>query len=431
MTILLIPTESCKNRCKYCFEKIEVRDPEEPIPLDVFAMEQTLRQMMNTQRWGGSSIGMHGGECTHIPRPEFEYLLKIQHEFNNVSSIQTAGNYLQNWMIRLFKKYNTRVGISVDGSPELNVLRGQNPDNEKVTKAYNNTVVKWLKKLPREGISTSVIAVLHTENVGDNEKLEIFKKWLLDLKTWGVNEGRLNPMYAAPWSKQYELTPERLGEVYCDLFDFVIEHGLRWNPLREMVDNILGLSLSPCSFGGCEYYPATTVAIWADGTIGQCDRTFQEGLIPLVHPDDEMGVRNRRIRSEALQQIDCKNCDYWLFCRGGCPAEAFNDDWRRKSRFCEAYMITYDHINMRIHKMFPNVITLLDNPDIYEPLGRLTWWGSTKPSHYGAAPYRDGSEMFKSQIKRSQPFIPPEGHGDAPHGDEKHGDHTDDARGER
>jgi len=426
MTILLIPTETCKNRCKYCFERIDVRDPEDPVPLDIMAMEKTLRQMLNTPKWKGSSIGMHGGECTLLERSDFEYLLRLQFNLIGHSSIQTSSNFIKEWMIRLFKKYNTRVGISSDGPPELNILRGPNPDNENITKQYNAIVTKWLKRLPGEGVSTSVIAVLHTENAGNDKKLEILKEWLLNLKTWGVKAGRLNPMYATPWTKDYELSPERLGDVYCDLFDFVIEHGLRWNPLREMVDNLLGLELSPCTFGGCEYYPATTVAIWPDGTIGQCDRTFQEGLVPLVRSEDESGTKNRKIRSEALRQTDCKDCDYWKICHGGCPAEAFDDDWRRKSRFCDAYKITYDHINMRLHRMFPNIITMLDRDDIYEPLARLTWWGSTKPSHYGAAPYREGAEIFRGQIKSDQQPLQPGEHGDQPHGDELHGDHTDD-----
>jgi len=425
MTVLIIPTEVCKNRCKYCFERIDVRDPEDPVPLDVLAIEKTLRRMLNTPRWKGSSIGMHGGECTHLDRSSFEYLLRLQFELVGHSSIQTGGNYLQSWMVRLFKKYKTRVGISCDGPPELNVLRGPNPDNEEITKQYNNIVTKWLRRLPREGISTSVIAVLHTENVGNDDKLEMFKQWLLDLKVWGVRAGRLNPMYAAPWTKGYELSPKRLGDVYCDLFDFIIEYGLRWNPLREMVDNLLGLGLSPCTFGGCEYYPATTVAIWPDGTIGQCDRTFQEGLVPLVRPEDENGVQNRKIRSEALLQTDCKDCDYWKICRGGCPAEAIDDDWRRKSRFCDGYKIIYDHIDTRLHRMFPNIITMLDRDDVYEPLARLTWWGSTKPSHYGAAPYREGAEIFRGQLKPDRRANPGE-HGDIPHGDKLHGDHTDD-----
>jgi len=441
MTILLMPTHQCHNRCVYCFEDLEqVREFDDTDQLDVQAMINTAKRMNNTSRWGGSTMGMHGGECTHIDRHSFEALLKAMYEMTGESSIQTAGNYLQPWMVRVFKEYNTSVGISVDGPYELNTLRGPNPGDGNIRRTYQNTIENWLKRLPREGVSTSAMVVLHTENVGTNEKLETLKDWLLQLRTWGVKAGRLNPMYAASWNKQYELSCDRLAYVYADLFDFVIEHGLRWNPLREMVDALLGYGPSPCTFTGCEYYPATTTAILPDGSIGQCDRTFQEGRVLLVEERDESGIymRNpdgtttaRKIRNEALSQTECKDCRYWTICHGGCPAEALDDDWRRKSRFCEAYMATYDHIDMRLHRMFPNVITVLDDPDVFESLGRLTYWGSTKPSHYGAAPVRDGAELYKRQLGTNSPIQPSfDGHGNRPHGDKPHGDHMDDIRGD-
>ena len=69
---------------------------------------------------GGDLFCMHGGECTLIDRSDFETILKKMYQLQGKSSIQTNAYEIDNDLIRLFKKYKTSVGVSIDRDGKLN-----------------------------------------------------------------------------------------------------------------------------------------------------------------------------------------------------------------------------------------------------------------------------------------------------------------------
>lgn len=417
MTILIIPTEKCNFRCIYCFEEEDVRRPESPLEMDIQAIERSLN-ILEQSGYAGSDIGIHGGECTTLPPRDLEPLLKMIYDRTGSTSITTNGYNINDSFIRLFKKYKTYVGISIDGPEELNLLRGPNPHDEKVTRGYNRKMKKIIRKLRKEGIPVSIMCILHKENAGTQEKLDILKEWLLWLADLGITGGRLNPMYSVPWNKQYELTNEELTRAWTQLFDFVIDNGLRWNPFREMIDNLLGFSLSPCINGQCDFFKTSTVSILPDGTISNCDRTFQNGL----HMRSETNMASGRY--QALCQTQCAGCKYWPICNAGCPCEGIDGDWRNKTRFCDATYALYEHIERRIKNLFPNV-QLITESNEREPFKLMSYRYSDRPSAYGAAPLKQGVQIQppQGQIVAGHGDSPHgDGHGDRPHGDRPHGD---------
>lgn len=422
MTILIIPDERCQFRCAYCFEPDSVRKNVSPTELDISAIERSLNSLLQDPRHAGSSLGLHGGEPLLLNPRELEVLLKMQHDRTGTSSVQTNGYNITETTINLFKKYNTYVGISCDGPENLNVLRGPNPQDKKVTKGYNRKLKKIIRKLRKEDVPVSIMCILHKGNASTPEQLEELKEWLLWLDDLGIVHGRLNPMFAAPWSKEYELTNEELTRAWTTLFDFCMEHGLRWNPLREMIDNLLGFKVSPCVFCQCDYFTTTTLSILPDGTVSNCDRTFQDG----IHVRSTSQFKSGRY--QALVQTQCKDCKYWRICGGSCPAEGIDGDWRNKSRFCEAIYATYEHIGKRLRGLLPNV-KLITDPDGGEPFKMMSFAYSRKPSGYGAVQIRSPQSSIPIRVADVQMLDPNhgdkphgDGHGDVPHGDEPHGD---------
>lgn len=391
----------CQFRCTYCFEPENTR---EPIDYNFSKIQNSLKKLWESP-FRGSSICLHGGEPTIAPRRQLEELMRHIHSLTGVVSIQTNGFAIDDHLISLFKRYNVYVGISVDGPPELNILRGPSPSDDKITQEYNKKLWANIRKLRQENVPVSIMCILQKENAGTIEKVEKLKEWIVNLKDIGITSGRMNPMFASPTQKKYELSQKELLVAWIELYELNKVHGLNYNPMREMINNILGKRPSPCIFSRCDYFNTPTITILPDGTVGNCDRTFQEG----IYLRSEMGTQSGRY--ESLRQTQCKDCKYWKICGGGCPAEGIDGDWRNKTRFCQAIYNLYSWIEQDLRGLFPAIKLVIDrdfdgNP--FKQLVTIPQTGAHGDALHGDIPHGDGHGDS--------------GHGDAPHGDAPHGD---------
>ncbi|MBI4616450.1 MAG: radical SAM protein [Planctomycetes bacterium] len=355
MTIVIVPTKRCNLGCAYCFEPESMRRTDPECALDVEGIARSLDEVWSGP-WQGGMVGLHGGECTLLDLPDLENLLALTYEKTGRSGVQTHGYNLTDPILDLFEKYKTRVSVSCDGPPHLNVLRSPNPASAKATAHYNEKLRQNLSRLCARKIPVGVISVLHRENASTPEKLHDLKVWLGELAELGITRGRANPMYADGPNRRFQLTEAELSRAWRDLFDCVVEKRLDWLPFREMVDNLLGLSLGPCWFGGCDVSDTILVSIQADGSRGNCDRTFARG-VTARKPGTETATRR-----DLLAATECNGCRYWKVCQGGCPMEAPEGDWRRKTRFCQAILEIYSHIEKRLKDLMPHVRLVADGP---------------------------------------------------------------------
>jgi len=173
-------------------------------------------------------------------------------------------------------------------------------------------------------------------NVGTERRLVRFEEWLLKLKDIGVTSGRLNFMFATnKQAEQYELTPHEAARAWIALYEFQKLHELRYDPFREMINNLKGQPVCPCGFSGCDTFATPTISILPDGSLGNCDRTFGRGLWTRSRQMSHCG------RIEALKVTQCRGCKYFSVCHGGCPMEGIGNDWRNKTRFCLAIYNMY------------------------------------------------------------------------------------------
>ena len=407
MTIIYVPTEACNYRCAYCFEPENQRCGLD-IEYDAEAMKKSLKEVWDGP-YGGSGLCLHGGEPTLIPRNELESQLEFLHSFSGAVSIVTNGSRIDDHMISLFKKYNVYVAISCDGPPELNTLRGPNPSDPTATAEYNRQLQDTIFRLREEGVWVSIMCILHKGNASTPEKLEKMKAWMLRLKTINIKGGRMNLMYASKSQKHRELTTGEATRAWVELYEFNKENSLHWNPFREMVSNILGAKLSPCVYNRCDVFSTHTLSILPDGTIGNCDRTFQND----IYLRSLSG--NRSGRYEALQQTQCKACKYWSICGGSCPEEGTDGDWRNKTRFCQVIYNLYSRIERDLRGLMPNIRLVIDSGFDGNPFTDVVQTRAPPQIDFSAP--LEGSDHGDSSHGDS-------GHGDATHGDSGHGDST-------
>ena len=404
MTIIIVPTERCNLRCGYCFEPENQRSQGLELKYSFDVIKKSLLEVW-AGPYNGSDVCLHGGECLLTPLPELEKLISLIYNLpwdkagtpKGVVSMVTNATLITPAHIALFKKYNVHVGISVDGPPSLNLLRGPDPKDSIATSEYNRDVAATLKALRDAGVGVGIMCILHKYNAGTKEKRQQLGGWLLELKKMGITGGRLNPV-SSDTHPEWELSNDELHQMWVNAESWNEKYDLQWNPLIEMKGNVSGENVKPkpCIFSQCDIFNTHTLSILPDGTIGCCDRTFSKGI---YLRSGKMGSSGRY---EALQQTDCKGCRYWSICSGGCPEEAIGGDWRRKTRWCGAIYKTYERLEKRHgFKAPPKPVATPDAP----------WNTPHGDSPHGDAPHGDST------------------HGDSHHGDSVHGDsaHADDA----
>jgi len=423
MTIIVCPTEKCNFRCTACFEPESERIHSET-PYSFEAIQGGLNEIWSGP-YQGSDVCLHGGEPTLIPTHEFEKLLSLIYNLpwkkqdgtmgiKGSVSIVTNGSTVTDQMIELFKKYNVYVGISKDGPTELNVYRGPDPTDGKVTQEYNEKLWETIKKLRRHNIPVNIMCILHKKNAGTVEQLKTMYRWLLSLKKIGIKGGRLNPMYSNA-HPEVELTTDELYRAWNFFYRINKRHDLNWNPLQEMEKNLKGekrasvshFTPGPCSFNRCDLFNTHTISVLPDGRIGNCDRTFAHGTYQRSRERGKSG------RYEALKQTECKGCRYWPVCGGGCPEEGRDGDWRNKTRFCEAIKRIYGYIEDKLVEDDPLVSLVVGQPEEYEPIGNVP---------HGDAAHGDSAHGDAGHGDAMHGDAP---HGDLPHGDSSHGDSPD------
>ena len=102
-----------------------------------------------------------------------------------------------------------------------------------------------------------------------------------------------------------------------------------------------------------------------------------------------------------------------------------NNDWRNKTRFCEALKMLYSFIERKVKAIIPN---LVPTPELYPfrplPIDVQSNLGESGSTWFLSR--RKSADTIKETIKNRgiQPLDFPceEGHGDKAHGDRPHGD---------
>ncbi len=423
----------CNMQCVYCYEHIcRLRGHPKNVKID---MEALRNQIQNEQ----GRPYLHGGEPLLAPLEFIEELLSMSYQMSGFSSIQTNGTLINKKHIELFKRYNTSIGVSIDGPGELNKYRKTLKGN----KSTVNRVMQNIRLLREKDIPVGVISVLTRANALPEQR-DAYKKWVVELHDIGV-AGRMNPAQIDyPSLQSIALTDKELAEFYTDMAKFcLIELGVDWLPYRDIVDSLLGLNQGTCSFGECDYYNAFSErVIFGDGSTGSCLKTTKTGhTYPRFQNADADQSGFAKVRYELLPLIElehggCKGCKYWRNCTGGCPAEGLDGDWRNRTRYCKAYYALFETIAKLLKRLIPNVILTSDLDEEHFPnrnsvrnMHPGAFFYATPNDQFNASSWRKDARVKIEQLSQTQPEKPgmrPQPvnreHGDRPHGDRPHGD---------
>ena len=356
MTILFYPiADSCRNGCLYCFE-----DKKEKIfnGYDKSKMAKKLEELVSTGKY--STIILHGGEILDLPLEDFEFFIAEMRKHNESGpvNVQTSlGVPLSPEHFRLLKTYGVNPGISVDGPPEFNCLRG--PRNPEENKKFQDIVYSNIQKLKENNLNFGSITILSKANASP-DKIDHLIKWCVQNATGG----RFNPLFVPWFSDNAEiakqaLTPKELTNAYMKLLDAAIKNPrFDFRLLEEIKGALVGDNKTVCTFRRCDYITTQCTTILPDGGIARCDRCFQDGYY-------YASPKSSSARSFMLEQTECKGCRFFPACGGGCPSEGQDGDFRSKTGYCESYFAVFAAVENILRKMFPGIFLTIDVHDYY------------------------------------------------------------------
>jgi len=304
---------------------------------------------------------IHGGEPLLLNRRDLKRLLRYSHFLFKKSGIQTNLIHMKREDIELFKKYETNVGISIDGHT-VGMNKGRFPINtsKQARKKTLDIVLKNIKMLHKGGVRLSVIIILRE----CNKNIEMLDKFIELLGKHNFLSISLIPgtVYDENLKKE-EIKCDDLFNIYKHIFDG--NYHIKILPLTDIIDGLNGhIGNMVCSFRDCDPWTSTAeLALTGTGELGSCLHAggALDGL-QMIKGDKVSTERQEALTQTPIDQGGCRDCKFWHMCGGGCPGQAIDNDYRNKTRFCNGFLQTYNYIYDKIKAIYPNVYL---TPDFY------------------------------------------------------------------
>jgi len=427
MTIELHPLSglACNIRCQYCYQYASRCVEVEQGPPRVISDEMIDQIVASLPPPGKAKDGstrtwftLFGGEPLMAPLATLERLFQRAADKGRTVGIQTNGTLLTAAHVELFARFKVCPGISIDGPGMLNDARWAG--TLEATWQMTARTEAAIETLAAAGIPPGLIITLHAGNVGTDGVLATFRAWLARMAALGVRSFTLHPMERDAQAAHWMLPMDRLAEVLLSLWADP-PPGASFPLFSEVLALQSGEDAeASCVWKTCDPWSTSgAVTYEPDGTQGSCVRVFKDGVRWL--PAEPRAHERQLILAVTPQEEGgCKDCPYWVMCRGHCPGCSIDGDWRNRSEFCAVWKALFAEAERRL--VAQGKVPISRDPQ------RAAF--AARCAEIWAAGDRAGLARVVADV-RAGVRAPPasvNGHGDVPHGD-SHGDHWDSARG--
>ncbi len=349
-TIIFKATEACNSNCVYC--DVVHRKKARTIPEDVLRTAyERINEFLLEYPDEDVLIVWHGGEPCMAGIDLYKTAIKLWDEIcvethDRVSyAVQSNLTMINQEFLDVFAKMGIQTfGTSYEPFPGIRGI-GKKRDS----KLYNELFFKGINLLEKNDAGWGFIYVV-TKDVLD-KPLDVFYN-LTNLKLRGGFDLHIVVVYddAAEESKDSAVSQKEFADFLGAIFK-------EWWPNRERYPEVQPFRGYVDAYSKGIFQSACNDAPWCglhlyvgpDGAAAQCGRAADWSLLEYGNIKDkplkEMFFNEQRdlvnSRKDVLPETDCKGCEYWRMCHGGCPLDAYNKhkDFLRKSDQCESRKI--------------------------------------------------------------------------------------------
>lgn len=325
LTIIVKGTNGCNLACSYCSlgekSNFQYISQETLTDLMVFACDTAkYRKEKNI------NFILHGGEPTLVSPDIYDvsisYVKDRYPDLDITISMQTNGLVISDQFLRLMKKHDIGVGVSIDGSEKIH-------NSERRTVGGQDSFSKVMGNIDRmldENIRVACLMVLTKNALVENlAYLNYFAERKLHLK--------INPLLnygEAVSHPELALSRGDYAKYIVNVYETVIEKNIdiQISPINEIIIGVIrDLPITECSFDRmcnkkflCIDYKGD---IFPCGKFSDVDKMCIGNIRDITHASiDEFLERTVCIRRNEKLPVKCRECRYLHLCNGGCSAEA-------------------------------------------------------------------------------------------------------------
>lgn len=346
----------CNLNCNYCFYKKTSRlYPGKDHRMKEKVLEKLISESMIYSDGGPCIFSWQGGEPLLAGIDFFNRVIELQKRNGKSGQIvsntfQTNATMLNAEWIRLFKRYNFLIGVSLDGPLEIHsYYRCYSSGRGSFKK-----VIEGIDLLKKGKVEFNILSTIARETMKNPQKIYHF------LLSQGLHYLQFIPALDRKDEKvaKFSIRPEQYGNFLCRLFDTWWNNG---NPLVSvrLFDNILEILLhrepSSCMFKTqCEEY----IVVEFNGDVYPCDffvrKEWKLGNI-LENPMEDLFEKAKSLfgKLKEVSPLDCQNCRWNFICHNGCLWFRWirNGNMREKDYLCESYQKFFSYTMERFEKL--------------------------------------------------------------------------------
>lgn len=312
INLLIMPTDQCNMRCKYCFHGCSGYSID-MMPIEVFKRIISVVSKSRKQ----IQVVWHGGEplCAPLDFYKQAYSFCDEIEAHIRFSLQTNASNLSEEIITFFKDRDTRIGVSYDGLT-----------NEEV-RGNTDKVLNGIRLLQEQNMNPGAIMVVTKKNIGHLiEEYNYYKSINLSWK--------LNPLFiqgAANKNQDLAIDILEYSMCFCELFKYWIYDNncnINVQTCLDIAKLVLHKFASVCTYSSCV---GKWFCINHSGDIYPCDRLYMDefkiaNICDISSFDQiyEFPVFQSLLKMSIARRKVCMNtCSIYDMCYGGCNASAY------------------------------------------------------------------------------------------------------------
>ncbi|WP_078379055.1 anaerobic sulfatase maturase [Sutcliffiella halmapala] len=358
-------SEACNLACDYCYYSRCGGMPGKIERIEDEVLEKFIKEYMAISN-GVAKFAWQGGEPLLAGLDFFKRVVELQAKYappNTMisNSLQTNATLVNEEWAQFFKEYNFLIGVSLDGSKEIN-------DGRRVTGSGAGSfdrVMRGINHLRKAEVDFNILTVIHESNVNKAKELMAFYEQenfkfvqfipCMDFRAQETDK-----------SGVYLISPEEYGEFLCQAFDAWYNDG---NPTTSVrfFDNMLNVYVHReaelCIH--CKSCPKTLI-LEQNGDAYPCDFFIDDRYkLGNVGTNSLEEILNSPVYTEFLSlkpnlPDKCQSCRYIDLCHGGCPR---NRTWSQGEDetlvdvdyFCDSYMQIYEYAHKKMEIVAQNV----------------------------------------------------------------------------
>lgn len=344
ITFLLKPScVNCNLKCTYCFNKKMSHDRKNINEglMDINVIK-TLINKCEADDVQKINFIFQGGEPLLMGVGFYEKVFELQKnsKINFANSFQTNATLINEDWIKLFKKEDVLLGISLDGTEKIHDINRIDAHN----KGTYQKIITAIKLLDQNKINYNILSVVNKHNVNFGE--EIYNHF----KELNFKNIQFIPCID---HQELEINNKEYAKFLNDVFalwysDIANNNYISIRDFDNFVHKSIGLNADACAMNGACYKYFT---VQPSGDLYPCDFYVKdEYKVGNILDTELTSIINSKkheefIKCSTIFHEECKQCKYVHLCRNNCNRNRIDN----KYIYCQAtkdfFDENYDKIN--------------------------------------------------------------------------------------